>query len=79
MAALRVFEVHENMLWIFNSFKNRILMRGKFWKFDNHTRSHQKFGPDRFGRFNAYWIQTDRQKDRQTSTFINRSYLKREH
>ena len=23
--------------------------------------SHKKFGPDRFSRFDVYWIQTDRQ------------------
>jgi len=29
-----------------------------------HTRSHKKFGPDRFSRFEVYWIQTDRQTDK---------------
>ena len=28
--------------------------------------SHKKFGPDRFSRFDVYWIQTDRQTNRQT-------------
>ena len=28
--------------------------------------SHKKFGPDRFSRFDVYWIQTDRQINRQT-------------
>ena len=28
--------------------------------------SHKKFGPDRFSRFDVYWIQTNRQKDKQT-------------
>ena len=28
--------------------------------------SHKKFGPDRFGRFDVYWIQTDKQTNRQT-------------
>ena len=28
--------------------------------------SHKKFGPDRFSRFDVYWIQTDRQTDKQT-------------
>ena len=28
--------------------------------------SHKKFGPDRFSRFDVYWIQTNRQTDRQT-------------
>ena len=27
----------------------------------NHVRSHSKLGPDRFSRFDVYWIQTDRQ------------------
>ncbi len=30
-------------------------------------RSHTKFGPNRFSRFNVYWIQPDRQTDKQTS------------
>ena len=29
-------------------------------------RSHKKFGPDRFSRFDVYWIQTNRQTDKQT-------------
>ena len=33
----------------------------KFWPFINlpwgHARSHKKFGPDRFNRFDVYWIQ----------------------
>ena len=28
--------------------------------------SHKKFGPDRFGRFDVYWIQTNRQTNKQT-------------
>ena len=28
--------------------------------------SHKKCGPDRFSRFDVYWIQTDRQTDKQT-------------
>ena len=28
--------------------------------------SHKKFGPDRFSRFDVYWIQTDRHPDRQS-------------
>ena len=31
----------------------------------------QKFGPDRFSRFDAYWIQKNKQTDRQAK-FINR-------
>ena len=34
-----------------------------FFKFSN-ARSHKKFGPDRFSRFNVYWIQTDRQTNK---------------
>ena len=33
--------------------------------------SQQKFGPDRFSRFDVYWIQTDRQTNRQAK-FIYR-------
>ena len=36
----------------------------KFWSFINlswgHVGSHTKFGPDRFSRFDVYWIQTYR-------------------
>ena len=28
--------------------------------------SHKKFGPDRFSRFDVYWIQTNKQRDTQT-------------
>ena len=28
--------------------------------------SHNKFGPDRFSRFDVYWIQTNKQSDKQT-------------
>ena len=28
--------------------------------------SHKKIGPDRFSRFDVYWIQTDKQTPRQT-------------
>ena len=28
--------------------------------------SHKKFGPDRFSRFDVYWIQTDRQTNKET-------------
>ena len=33
--------------------------------------SHKKFGPDRFSRFHVYWIQTNKQTDRQVK-FIYR-------
>ena len=43
----------------------------KFLSFINlpcgHVMSHKKFGPDRFSRFDVYWVQTDKQTDRQTS------------
>ena len=32
-----------------------------------HVRSHTKFVPDRFSRCDVYWIQTNKQTDRQTS------------
>ena len=28
--------------------------------------SHKKFGPDRYSRFDVYWIQTDKQTNKQT-------------
>ena len=28
--------------------------------------SHKKFGPDRFSRFDVYWIQTNRHPNKQT-------------
>ena len=28
--------------------------------------SHNKYGPDRFSRFDVYWIQTNKETDRQT-------------
>ena len=37
--------------------------------------SHKKFGPDRFSRFDVYWIQTDKQTNKQTdrqAKFIHR-------
>ena len=42
----------------------------KFLSFINlpcgHVMSHKKFGSDRFSRFDVYWIQTDRQTNKQT-------------
>ena len=47
----------------------------KIWSSINlpwdHVMSHKKFGPDRFSRFDVYWIQTNRQTDRQAK-FIYR-------
>ena len=41
----------------------------KFLSFINlpcgHVMSHKKFGPDRFSRFDVFWIKTNRQTDRQ--------------
>ena len=40
--------------------------------------SHKKFGPDRFSRFDVYWIQTDRQTNKQTdkqNLYIDNIYL----
>ena len=43
----------------------------KFLSFINlpwgSVRSQKKFGPDRFSRFEVYWIQTNKQKDKQTN------------
>ena len=42
----------------------------KFLSFVNlpcgHVMSHKKFGPDRFSRFDVYWIQTNKQTPKQT-------------
>ena len=35
-----------------------------------HARSHKKCGADRFSRFDVYWIQTDRQTNKQTNMQI---------
>ena len=47
----------------------------QFWWFINlpwdRGRSHKKFGPDRFFPFDVYWMQTDRQTDRQTRNTNN--------
>ena len=47
------------------TFKTQFL---KFFSFLNlpwgHVRSHEKFGPDRFSRFDVYWIQTNKQTDK---------------
>ena len=62
----------------FQNFQKSNFVRGKFLKIQSsinlswgHTRSHTKCGPDRFSRFDVYWIQTDRQSDRQAK-FIYR-------
>ena len=39
-----------------------------------HARSPNKFGPNRFSRFDVYWIQTDRQPDRQAK-YLCRLYV----
>ena len=48
------------------TFKTHFL---KFVSFINlpcgHVLSHTKFGPDRFSRFDVYWIQTNRHTNRQ--------------
>ena len=42
----------------------------EFWVSINflwcHVRPHKKFGPDRFSRFYVYWIQMERQADKQS-------------
>jgi len=35
-----------------------------------HVMSHTKFGPDRFSRFDVYWIQTDRHPDKKQTSQI---------
>ena len=41
--------------------------------------SHKKFGPDRFIRFDVYWIQTNRHPNRQTSRQAKFIYRLRTH
>ena len=36
--------------------------------------SHKKFGPDQFSRFDVYWIQTNKQTNRQAK-FIDRRHF----
>ena len=56
----------------FKNFQKSNFDGGKFLKIRSinlswgHVMSHKKFGPDRFSRFDVYWIQTDGQTDRQT-------------
>ena len=57
--------------WILKIFKNRILLEANFSKLSinlpwGHVRSHKKCWPDRFNSFDVYWIQTDRQTNKQT-------------
>ena len=33
-----------------------------------HVMSHKKFGPNRFSRFDVYWIQTNKQTDRKAKS-----------
>ena len=37
--------------------------------------SHKKFGPDRFSRFDVYWIQTDKQTNRQAKFIYRYTYI----
>ena len=56
----QIFKILKNFTKIKN-FKHKYL---KFWSFINlswgHARSHKKLGPDRFSRFDVYWIQINR-------------------
>jgi len=65
---------------IYKIFKNQILLEANFetlfinlpW---GHAGSHNKFGPDRFCRFDVYWIQTyktDTQRQTDKPKFIYR-------
>ena len=52
----------------FQNFPKSNFDGGKFLKINlswGHASSHKKFCPDRFSRFDIYWIQTDRQTDKQ--------------
>jgi len=37
--------------------------------------SHKKFGPDRFSRFDVYWIQTNKQTPKQSNTQASQIYI----
>ena len=70
--------MHKKNFVDFQNFQKSNFDGGKFLKilsFINlpwdHMMSHKKFGPDRFSRFDVYWIQTDKQTDRQAK-FIYR-------
>ena len=70
----------ENFLTKLKTFKTHFL---KFLSFINlpcgHVMFHKKFGPDRFSRFDVYWIQTNKQTpkhpNRQTSQIIYRYFM----
>ena len=57
---------------VFQIFKNIILIEAnlRIWSSRNlpwgHARFHKKIGPDRFSRFDVYWIQTDTNHEKQT-------------
>ena len=57
---LRGFSFNENRICWRLIFKNLITHK----PFPCHARSYTKFGPDRFSRFDVYWIQTDRQTEK---------------
>ena len=38
-------------------------------------RSHKKFGPDRFSRFDVYWIKTNKKKHHIRQTEITTLYI----
>ena len=40
-----------------------------------NTPAHSKFGPDRFSRFDVYFIQEYRQTDKQTDTQAKNIYI----
>ena len=65
----------------FQNFQKSYFVRGKYLKIRSsinlplgHASSHEKFGPNRFSRFDVYWIQTNnKQTDKQS---INIDYKK---
>ena len=42
-----------------------------------HARLHKKIGPDRFSRFDFFWIQTNKQTPKQTDKQTNRQTSQR--
>jgi len=74
-------EEEDEISWIFKIFKNRILFRGKTLKFRSsrtlpwgQARSH-KFWPDRFSRFDVYWIQKDNRQAKYIYMIYFSSYI----
>ena len=71
----RIFKIFKNFTKI-KTFKHKFL---KFWSFIKlpwgHVMSYTKLGPDRFSRYDVYWIQANRQTDRQAKFIYRRRQI----